>query len=391
MDTPKPCAGGSNEPGLGEKAQNTSPGVQVPRAVVGIESALRAIRPEIRRLEGYKAPPQGQLRAKLNQNENPYDIPEEWKKNVFEDMRNLEWTRYPAYNPPPLREALAKRFGIATEQILVGGGSNQLLYMIGMAVIGPGDGVLVTPPSFGLFELIGRIFKGKIIASDLNPDFSVNDERMVRCARQSKLAFICSPNNPTGNTMRLDLLESMLNETTGLILWDEAYAEFCGKTALPLLDRYPNLLVLRTFSKAFGLAGLRIGYLMGHASLIAEFSKVNIPYNVNLFSALVARRMLDENRWMEKRVEEIVRERDRLYRRLKTIPEIETFPSEANFILIRFPDSGAMFEKLREKGVLLRAVDGHPLLKNCLRATVGTPEENRIFIEVLKETLKCGD
>lgn len=392
MATPKRFKAGSNKTVRNKNRKNQKTGKPGRKTLpkTGWNSPLGVIKTEIRNMAGYVAPPQGHFRAKLNQNENPYDIPESIKREILQDMAGLEWTRYPDYNPPSVRRILGERFGIHPDQILVGGGSNQLLYTIGLAVISSGDPVMVAPPTFGLFELVGRFYGGKLISANLNPDFSFDAGLLLRSGKKAKITFISSPNNPTGNTMPLDLLESLLKATPGLVVWDEAYAEFNGVTAIPLLEKYSNLLVLRTFSKAFGLAGLRIGYLMGCADLIAEFSKVNIPYNVNLFSELTAQRMLGDSQWMEERAREIVQNRKKLYVELKTIPGITPFPSEANFILIRFKDSKYAFEKLKEKGVLLRAVNGHPLLKNCLRATVGTPDENRIFIEALKEIIQCG-
>jgi histidinol-phosphate aminotransferase len=260
--------------------------------------------------------------------------------------------------------------------------------MVGMAVVSRGDGVMVAPPTFGLFDLIARIFEGRVLSVDQIPGFQVDATRLLETAPKAKLTFLCSPNNPTGQSISLDLLETILDRSPGLVLWDEAYAEFNGVSARPLLERHPNLMVLRTFSKAFGLAGLRIGYLMGHAALMAQLSKVNIPYNVNLFSALAALRMLEHPGWMEARVREIVQERDRLTETLAAIPGIEPFPSQANFVLIRMPDGKAVFESLLAKGVLLRSVNGHTLLARCLRVTVGTPQENRIFVDALKETIQ---
>jgi histidinol-phosphate aminotransferase len=349
---------------------------------------LSLIKPEIRRIAGYVAPPQGQFRAKLNQNENPYDIPPGVKQDILAKMQSVEWTRYPDYNPLSVRAALAKRLALRPEQILLAGGSNVLLYMIGLAVVSPGDSVVLTPPTFGLFELIGQFYKARMVPVDQKPGFGYDMDRLVASARKAKVTLLCSPNNPVGNTVPLETLEALLKAAKGLVLWDEAYTEFCGQSALPLLEKYPHLIILRTFSKAFGLAGLRLGYLMGRPELIAEFSKVNIPYNVNLFSEITALHLLNDSSWYEEGVRQIVRERDNLFNRLTAFGRITAYPSEANFILIRVPDGRRVFESLKTRGVLLRMVNGHPLLKDCLRVTVGTPEENRIFLEALHEVLR---
>jgi len=157
----------------------------------------------------------------------------------------MEWTRYPEYNPFSVRAALARRLSLRPDQILLAGGSNVLLYMTGLAVVAPGDPVVVTPPTFGLFELIGRFFGARLVPVDQKPGFAYDAERLIASARKARLTLLCSPNNPVGHIIPLETLETLLKETRGLVLWDEAYAEFCGRTALPLLEKYPHLLILR--------------------------------------------------------------------------------------------------------------------------------------------------
>jgi histidinol-phosphate aminotransferase len=327
------------------------------------------------------------MRAKLNQNENPYDVPDEIKNDILDSMRRISWTRYPLYDPPPLREAIAKRFGLSADQVLLGNGSNQLLFTMGMAVIAPGDPVAVIAPSFSLFELVAGVFGGKVVASPLLADFTVDADNLIDASRSAKLMMLCSPNNPTGKTIPVEILESILKSTSGLVLWDEAYAEFAGFTAAPLLARYPNLLILRTFSKAFGLAGIRIGCLLGNPELVAEIRKVHQPYNLNLFSGLVAEKILERPDWVDDTVRRILKEREKLFSRMQGIPGVIVWPSEANFILFRVPDGKAMLKSLRNESVLVRNMGSYPMCENCLRVTVGTPEENDLFIESLKKLL----
>ncbi|MBN1781707.1 histidinol-phosphate transaminase [bacterium] len=349
-----------------------------------LTDALNCIKPEIRSLTGYTAPPQGSVVAKLNQNENPYDIPAAWKAEIFQRMQETEWPRYPQYSPESLRNRLARRFNVRENQILLGHGSNQLLYLIGSSVILPGDRVVMSPPTFSLFDLVMRIYQANLEVIPKLPDFSLNMEAIINAAGNAKLTFLCSPDNPTGTSIPLSRLREILDNASGLVLWDEAYAEFGGESAVSLLGTYPNLIVSRTFSKAFGLAGLRVGYFIGHPEIIRELQKANIPYNVNLFSLLTCNYMLDHAEWMDTHVGKIIRERQKLFDRMYKIPHITPYPSEANFILFQVNDKNKVFGELKSRGILVRDVGSAPPLDRCLRVTVGTPEENDIFINALE-------
>lgn len=373
------------------KTAGTGPadaGPNGPRPGSPVEKALGNIRPLVRSLTGYSAPPQGEMIAKLNQNENPFDVPDEWKNEILETIRSLEWSRYPAYDPPELRGKLAARLGVDPDRILLGNGSNQILYLLGTALLSPGDRVVISPPTFSLFDTAARITHGTVVPVDQNPDFSVDCPKVLAAAETARLTFVCSPDNPTGHTVPLDFPEQLCGRTSGLVAWDEAYGEFCDETAVPLIERHPNLVVLKTLSKAFGLAGLRLGYLIGHPSVVAELKKVNIPYNVNLMSNLTALKLLDHPEWVAQQVARIISERNRLSEALRAVPGITPFPSAANFILMRTPDGDAVFNGLRAEGILVRPTEAHPLLKNCLRVTVGKPDENEAFLAALWRVVK---
>jgi histidinol-phosphate aminotransferase len=369
-------------------SENASNRPTVPGRPATVESALGNIRPLVRAMSGYPAPPQGEMIAKLNQNENPYDLPSGWKNEILESMRALEWTRYPVYDPPELREKLAARLGVDRDRILLGNGSNQVLYILGTALLSPGDRVVISPPTFSLFDTTARVAHGTVVSVNQNPDFSLDGPAVLEAAASARLTFLCSPDNPTGHTVPLEFLESTCAATDGLVVWDEAYGEFSGVTAVPLLDRHPNLVVLKTFSKALGLAGLRIGYLVGHPAVVAELKKVNIPFNVNLMSNLTALKLLDRRDWIEDQVRRIVAERDRLFEGLRSVPSITPFPSAANFILMRTPDGNAVFNGLKAEGILVRPTEPHPLLKDCLRVTVGKPDENEAFLAALRRVVR---
>lgn len=341
------------------------------------------VKPEIRALEGYIAPPQSNILVKLNQNENSCDIPEEIKREVLDAIYHQPWSRYPMYDPPELREKLATQWGVSPDQILLGNGSNQIIYLLGTAIISPGDKVLLSPPTFSLYELVAKIFQAQILSVDQYSNFTLNEEEILKTGTQAKLAFFASPNNPTGRMFSLTFLEALLQNTSGLVVWDEAYGEFAQETAIPLIQNYSNLLILKTFSK-LGLAGIRLGYLIGNSKLIGELKKANIPYNINRFTLSAILKFLENTQWLKEQIQRIIQEREKMYQALCTIPRIVPYPSSSNFILFQTPDGKKVFNGLKEKGVLVRPVNSHPLLRDCLRVTIGTSEENQIFIDTLR-------
>ena len=346
-----------------------------------IDKAKRQLKPEILKMSGYTAPPQGHVIAKLNQNENPYELPPESKEEVIRELKRMEWSRYPVYEPMEVRQRLAARFNLETDQIILGNGSNQLLYTVMNAVVSKGDKVLISPPSFSLFEVVANLNEAEMIRIIREPDLSYHSQKIIQAASKAKLTLISSPCNPTGKIMDLNLLKKILDKTEGLVLWDEAYGEFCHSSAIPLIRQYPNLLVIRTFSKAFALAGFRIGYLMAREEIADEIRKINLPYNLNLMSILLACKCLDNIKWMEDQVQKIILGRDWLSTEMKSIPGVILYPSEANFILFRVPDGPQVLHQLQKNGVLVRNMGDYPLLENCLRVNVGKPKENQIFIK----------
>ena len=347
--------------------------------------ATEYVRQAVRNLPGYQAPATGKPRVKLDQNESPYDLPAEVKEEVLRRLRTRPWNRYPVYENPALREKLADQLGVDAGAVLLGHGSNQILYALATAVLRPGDRLVLSPPTFSLFDLVGRIFEAEIQAVPQGPDFQLNLQAIAEAASAARLTLLCSPNNPTGAVVDLDGLRRILENAGGLVLWDEAYHEFWGQTALPLLGDYPNLLILRTFSKAYGLAGVRLGYLVGSPEVVAELRKVNLPYNVDTLSETVLDVVLEQPDFASERVKKIVAERERLKAELESVPGVTAFPSQANFLLLRLADGELVYRGLLQRGVFVRSFLHSPGLEGCLRVTVGTEEENRAFLEALAE------
>ncbi len=340
-------------------------------------------------LEGYHSPPQGDVRAKLNQNESPFDVPESVKDELASAARMMHWNRYPENESPQLKQALARRFNLTPDHIVLGNGSNQLFQTLLTATIQPQDRILYSPPSFSLFEMFSTIYEADIVRVMQTEELIFPQEAFLDAikTRQPKLVLICSPNNPTGAELSLEYLKKICAVSPGLVFWDEAYGEFSRQTAIDLVPELDNLIVSRTFSKAYSLAGLRFGYMLAQPHISNELRKVNLPYNVNLFTERVALKCLEIQDQMKTHVDQLIAERDRMWRRMNDIPEIRIYPSSANFILFHVSDAKRVNSDLQGHGILVRDVGGYPRLKSHLRVSVGTPEENSLFLETLTAIL----
>ncbi|MDA0745472.1 MAG: histidinol-phosphate transaminase [bacterium] len=353
------------------------------------KSPLERIRPEVRNIAGYH------LKAydcpvKLNQNESPFDIPEDLKDEILEAVRNRPWSRYPQPMQMDLVEALAQYAGWNPEGLIVCNGSNTLVQLV-LAVTTTSDTPVVVPsPSFSLYGLYTGIFGGREVAVNLNADYTFNMPAICEAIRRenANMVILCSPNNPTGCVVSNADLEALLNETDALVLVDEAYAEFSNHTALDLLPNHPNLIVLKTFSKALGAAGIRIGYLMAHPEMAQEIIKAKIPFDINVFSHTAALKILEHQDLIQERVAHICTERDRVFNALSLQKGVRAYPSHANLILFEVEDPGAVFNSLVEQGILIRNVTSYPMLSKALRVSIGSPEENDRFLKALAHTLK---
>jgi len=342
------------------------------------------------KLDGYISPPQKEYLAKLNQNENPFDVPGELKEMLCEDAKRLAWNRYPVNTSPELRRRLAEWHQVDESQILLGSGSNQIFQTLLSAVIEPGDKVIYCPPTFSLFDMYADLYGGDLIKVHHTPGANFPIENLLAAIdlHKPKIVLLCSPNNPTGYEMTLTDLERVCNATPGLVFWDEAYGEFSDQSAKKLLDKYRQLIISRTFSKAFSLAGLRFGYFLAHEDIITQLVKINIPYNVNLFTEMVAIRLLQNLAFMKKHVGYLKKERERLYNRMREIDGITVFPSAANFLLFKSTDDTNLFLELKKRGILVRDVSGYELLDGFQRVSIGSNEENNLFLEKLTDIFK---
>lgn len=347
------------------------------------------IKPEVRGLSAYTLK-HVKADVKLDQNENPYELPQELKEEVTRRVLARPWGRYPEFVPHSTTAALSRFTGWTEDGILIGNGSNELI-MAGLSVIlGKGRKAVIPQPTFTLYKLLSSVFEANTVTVPLNSaDFSFNVDALEAEARDASVTVICSPNNPTGGLLPAAGLERILKTTSGLVFLDEAYHEFSGQTALDLLPSYSNLIVLRTFSKAMSMAGLRFGYLMADPSIAKEIHKAKLPYNVNVFTLAAAELVLERPHVMHQAIQTLIAERQRVLGEVRKRPGVEAFDSCANFFLIRTKKAAReLFDGLYEQGVLVRDVSAYPLLERVLRVSVGKPEENSRFLSALDKVLE---
>ena len=352
-------------------------------------SPLDVIKPEVRRLSAYTLK-HVKADVKLDQNENPYELPQSLKEEVARRILVRPWGRYPEFVPASITTALSRFTGWKEDGILVGNGSNELI-LAGLSVIlGTGRLAVIPQPTFTLYRLLSSVYQADVVTIPLREkDFSFDVETIVEAAEKADVTVICSPNNPTGALLDLNALKRILEAARGIVFLDEAYHEFSGQSALALLPSYSNLILLRTFSKAMSMAGLRFGYLLAHPEVAKEIHKAKLPYNVNVFTLTAAELILEQPGIMSDAIGKLIAERERVLAELRRREGVEAFDSAANFILIRTGmQARTLFDSLYAQGVLVRDVSAYPMLERALRVTIGKPEENDRFLTALDLALE---
>jgi histidinol-phosphate aminotransferase len=354
-----------------------------------IPAPAALVREEILALKAYHVAPAAGM-VKLDAMENPYALPDALRNELGELTRDAALNRYPDPTAPELRARLRAAFGIADEYgLLLGNGSDEIITMVAQTLARPGAVMLALEPSFAMYRMNAIYARMQYIGVPLDADFTLNLERVLAAVRMHRpaLTFIAYPNNPTGNLYPERDIEAIIEASPGFVVLDEAYHAFAGRSFMDRLARYPNLMVMRTVSK-LGLAGIRLGYAVARPEWIAEFDKLRPPYNVNVLTQAVAARALERLDVLNDQAARIRADRSALARALGALPRLQSFPSEANFILARVPDADALYAALEARGVLVRNLHGsHPLLDNCLRFTVGAPDENEQLIAALQASL----
>jgi histidinol-phosphate aminotransferase len=348
------------------------------------------VRDEVRALTAYHVSPAEGL-TKLDAMENPYRLPEDLARRMGERLARVAVNRYPDPAAPRLKQRLREAMGIdASLEVLLGNGSDEVLQIISLALARPGAAVLAPEPSFVMYRLAAIAAGMRYNGVALGSDFTLDEAAFLAAIERERpaLTWLAYPNNPTGNLFSRAAILRIVAASPGLVVVDEAYYPFSGGASLlGEIGRHPNLVLVRTVSK-LGLAGLRLGLAIGAPGWLREFEKLRMPYNVNSLSAAAAELLLEHRDVFERQAAAIVAERARLERALQGLKGVTAFPSAANFVLARVPDAPLAFEALRQRGILVRILHGtHPLLANCLRLTVGTPDENTRMLEALAQAL----
>jgi histidinol-phosphate aminotransferase len=350
------------------------------------------IRQDVQSMHAYAIQPSAGL-IKLDAMENPFGLPPELQAELGHRLGRAAINRYPAQGVADLADALARHVQLPQGcKLIVGNGSDELIDILSVACDVPGATMLAPLPGFVMYEMSARLRGLRFVGVPLTADFELDEAAMLAAIEQHRpaLTYIAYPNNPTANLWDdavIDRIVAAVGRQQGLVVFDEAYQPFASRTWMQRMAAQPHVLVLRTLSK-FGLAGVRLGYLCGATALVDEIDKVRPPYNVSVLNAECARFALEHADEYARQAALLKSERVRLQAALAAIPAVRAFPSEANMVLVRVPDSRRAFEGMKSRGVLVKNIAGlHPLLANCLRLTVGAPEENEAMIRALKESL----
>jgi histidinol-phosphate aminotransferase len=333
------------------------------------------LRDNIRRMRPYssaRSEYHGQASIYLDANENPYGMP---------------FSRYPDPLQTELKESIARVKGVSPEQIFAGNGSDEAIDLIIRAFCEPRRDNLVTiTPSYGMYEVACEINDVECRKASLEKDYALNADSVLSLVDEhTKVIILCSPNNPTGNVLETDKIERILGNFKGIVVIDEAYGDFADADSFILsLRRFPNLIVLQTLSKARGAAGLRLGMAFADKEIIDVLNRIKYPYNVSSLVQEYALKVLEREDVLERQIIEIKSERGRLARKLSELNCVhKVYPSEANFILAKVEDANTLYNRLVELGIIVRNRTNVSLCENCLRITVGTPEENNELIAAL--------
>ena len=363
----------------------------VDAAATSIDDLLQRIRPTVRECSEYVVDMPSGIDVKLNQNESPFDLPEELKQELLEIYEQVEVNRYPSEQPERLRRALAEHDGVEPEQIIVGNGSNELTYTFGLAFLDPGAPVVLPRPMFSLYDKVARLQDADLTSVPPRDDLGFDAEALATAVAETEAALtvLATPNNPTGLAMTLDEIERVVAASPGFVVVDEAYVEFNPEgTAAELLDRHPNVIVLRTLSKAFGLAGIRLGYLIAHPAVVQELMKARLPFMVDRFAEQTALAVLNRSGLIEDRAQRMQASIRDLTDALQAMEGVEVVPSQANFVIFTTSlPADVLQDRLADRGVLVRNMGGYPELEGYLRVSAGTEAENNAFLGALEKSL----
>jgi len=360
-----------------------------------MEKNKKFYRDSLRELKPYD-PHEIPYKIKLNANENPYGLPEEIIEEILAKAKNLEYSRYPNANSVKLSGIVSSFWGLNRNNIVIGNGSDELIDYLIKAFSEKGRRIITTAPSFAMYKIYSIINGCNFVQIPLNQsNFSLNEDKVLEEAKKddSSIVFLAYPNAPTGNYFSEDKMIKIIEESGCLVVVDEAYYEFGEKTFVPLISQYDNLVILRTFSKAYSLASLRVGYLLSNPEIINEVRKVKSPFNVNTFSQLAAQLVFENKGILKDYIMKIIEEREKLTGRINKLTPFKAHPSKTNFVLVEAGSKenlDLVYNHLLKQGILVQQVSD-PIFSTSrcfLRITVGNREENDILIKVLENVSK---
>jgi histidinol-phosphate aminotransferase len=352
-------------------------------------TSLPEPRPGLGLREGYHSP-QVPVEVRLNTNESPYPPPPEWLAALIEEAGRIAYNRYPDRSATELRHALAQWHGVRPEQVFAANGSNEVLQSICLAYGGAGRKAAMFEPTYALHSHIAHLTGTDLVQGQRGPDFTLDAGAATGLieAERPSIVFLCSPNNPTGLSEAASTVSAIVASSCGLVVVDEAYGQFASWSALDLVEEDAPLVVVRTYSKTWSMAALRLGYLIGPSEVVSTLERVALPYHLDALKQAAGRLALQFSAEMERRVALIVAERERIVAGLSRMG-VKVWPSEANFVLWRPLRLTAeeVWRGLIQRSVLVRDTSNWPRLRGCLRTTVGTTEENDRFLTALAEVL----
>ena len=346
-------------------------------------------REQIQAMSGYHSP-QVDVPVRLNTNESPFPPPRQWIDALNDVVSSIDWNRYPDRSAQELREVIAKRHGVDASMVFVANGSNEVLQTILLTYAGHGRTVATFEPTYQMYAQIARVAGADVVVGERRADMTLDSHEIERVMQKHRPAvtFLCNPNNPTGLVEPRENLDVLLQHATGIVVVDEAYAEFADWSAVDMVSQDKALAVTRTFSKTLSMAALRVGYVIAPAWMVEQLSIAVLPYHLDSFKQAATIAALSFTQEMEERVALIKAERSRIESDLSS-HDIEVWPSGANFVLFRPRSVPAkqVWESLLADGVLVRDCSSWARLDGCLRVTVGTPEENSAFLAAMRKAL----
>ncbi len=347
----------------------------------------RLLNPALQRIGAYSVEGGQNAEIKLNQNESPFDLPEGLKDAILDEFKQESWNRYPDILPYRGIQAYAEFTGVSPESVMMSNGSNEMLYTIFIACLEKGSRVVIPEPSFSLYDKLAIMLQAERVIVPMHENLGFDVPEIICRAQEERAAFIVlsTPNNPTGKSLSFEDIRLIVHEVDAIVLVDEAYVEFSREdSVLKLIDEAPNLIVLRTMSKALALAGMRIGFALTNPALLKEIAKPKIPFTSSRLAEITLQHVLANYHLVEESVSYILQERERIYEALKGISGLHVFESDANFIIIRVRNAQEVFSFLAGEGILVRNVSGYPLMQNCLRFNIGLRKENDLLLEKLR-------